>query len=135
MSVQTLNEILEQDAKHVWHPYTQHKISETPLLVTRAEAEFIYVEDDQGKERQIIDGISSWWVNIHGHAHPVINQALKDQVDKFEHVIFAGFTHEPAVELSRELLNFINSGSNTNNCLSEAGHLLRYAHSILAYGH
>lgn len=92
------------DSDHIWHPYTQAKIAESPLLVEKAENEFLYIRDEKGEEKKIIDGISSWWVNIHGHNHPYINQAVKDQLDKFEHVIFAGFTHEASIRLVEKLL-------------------------------
>jgi len=95
------------DQAHIWHPYTQHKVSETALLVKKAQGEFIYVVDEFGQEKKLIDGISSWWVNIHGHCHPYIANAIKKQLETHEQVIFAGLTHEPAINLVEKLLPFL----------------------------
>lgn len=84
----------------IWHPFTQMQTEGFPILIERAQKEFLY--DDQG--RKIIDAVSSWWTNIHGHAHPALRQAINEQAEKLEQVIFAGFTHEPAIELSQKLL-------------------------------
>ena len=85
----------ERDRVHVWHPYTQ-MLTQPPLLpIVRGEGVYLYTED----RRKILDGISSWWVNIHGHSHPKLNAALAAQAQEIEHVIFAGCTHRPAVEL------------------------------------
>ncbi len=92
------------DERHIWHPYTQAKISDSPLMVEKAEAEFLYVKDKYGNEKKIIDGVSSWWVNIHGHSHPYINQRIKEQLDKYEHVIFANFTHKAATDFIAKLI-------------------------------
>ncbi len=73
-------------------------------MLERAEAEFLYVKDKYGNEKKIIDGVSSWWVNIHGHSHPYINQRIKEQLDKYEHVIFANFTHKAATDFIGKLL-------------------------------
>jgi adenosylmethionine---8-amino-7-oxononanoate aminotransferase len=90
----------------VWHPFTQHGLEQLPVKIARAEGVYLHSEDG----RKIIDGISSWWVNTHGHCHPEIVKAVQDQAEKLEQVIFAGFTHEPAEELARALLEF--SGKN-----------------------
>ncbi len=92
------------DERHIWHPFTQAKISDAPLMVEKAEAEFLYVKDKYGNEKKIIDGVSSWWVNIHGHSHPYINQRIKEQLDKYEHVIFANFTHKAATDFIAKLM-------------------------------
>lgn len=107
----------------IWHPYTQEKLAPDPLLVKSAEKEFLNIIDSDGNHKRIIDGISSWWVNIHGHSHPYINQALKKQVDILEHVIFSGFTHTPAIQLIEKLLPIlpkIDSSSSKNRSLSKA---------------
>ncbi len=109
---------LNLDQAHIWHPYTQHALADKPLLVTKAEAEFIYVKDEHGKEKKIIDGISSWWVNIHGHCHPYISERIKAQLDKHEQVIFAGFTHEPAIEFIDKLLPLLPRADLTNTAHS-----------------
>jgi adenosylmethionine-8-amino-7-oxononanoate aminotransferase len=74
-----------------------------PLVITRGEGVYLY--DDKGKK--YIDAVSSWWVNIHGHAHPRLNRALKEQVDALEQVIFSGFTHAPGVELAERLVKIL----------------------------
>ncbi|OHC66803.1 MAG: adenosylmethionine--8-amino-7-oxononanoate transaminase [Rhodocyclales bacterium GWA2_65_20] len=85
----------------VWHPCTQMKRHETLPIIPIARADGIWLEDFDG--RRYIDGVSSWWVNLFGHNQPRIKQALKDQLDTLEHVILAGFTHQPVVELSERL--------------------------------
>ncbi|HOW76230.1 MAG TPA: adenosylmethionine--8-amino-7-oxononanoate transaminase [Candidatus Competibacteraceae bacterium] len=87
----------------VWHPCTQMKFHETGVLplipIARGQGAWLYDFED----RRYLDAISSWWVNLFGHAHPRINAAIKDQLDRLEHVILAGFTHAPVVELSERL--------------------------------
>lgn len=92
----------------VWRPFTQMKTAEPPLMVRRAEG--IYLELQDG--RKVMDCISSWWVNIHGHAHPAIATAIYEQALKLEQVIFAGFTHEPAERLAARLLTHLPEGLN-----------------------
>jgi adenosylmethionine-8-amino-7-oxononanoate transaminase len=99
-------DLIERDRAHLWHPYTQMYVASAPLPVTRAEGVYLFTEDG----RQLLDGISSWWVNIHGHCHPGLNEALASQAGRLEHVIFAGCTHAPAVELAEELLKLLPSG-------------------------
>jgi adenosylmethionine---8-amino-7-oxononanoate aminotransferase len=100
--VQQYSNLIDIDLQHIWHPFTQHKLSDRPLLVTRAKGEFVYI-DDNGSEKAIIDGVSSWWVNIHGHSNDYINEQIKTQLDKHQQIMFAGLTHEPAIKLTREL--------------------------------
>lgn len=95
------------DKEHIWHPYTQAKLAGVPFLVQSAKDEFIYVLDENGNEKKLIDGISSWWVNIHGHSNKYINDRIKEQLDKHEQVIFAGFTHEPAIKLVEKLCQIL----------------------------
>jgi adenosylmethionine-8-amino-7-oxononanoate aminotransferase len=92
-----------RDLAHIWHPCTQMKDHESqlPLLPIRRGAG-VWLEDFEG--RRYLDAISSWWVNLFGHANPRINAALHEQLASLEHVIFAGFTHAPAVELAEELV-------------------------------
>ncbi|MBW4417929.1 MAG: adenosylmethionine--8-amino-7-oxononanoate transaminase [Myxacorys californica WJT36-NPBG1] len=87
----------------IWRPYTQMKTAAPPLNVIKGEG--IWLELDDG--RRIMDCISSWWVTIHGHAHPAIAQTLYRQAQQLEQVIFAGFTHEPAEQLARKLLTHV----------------------------
>ena len=93
---------LTRDFDNVWHPCTQHKDYETikPLLVDRAEG--IYLFDRQ--DNRYMDAISSWWVNLLGHNHPRLNASLKNQLEKMAHVMFAGITHQPAIDLASSLV-------------------------------
>jgi adenosylmethionine---8-amino-7-oxononanoate aminotransferase len=83
----------------IWHPFTQEALDPAPIQIERGEGAYLYTSDG----RQILDAISSWWVNLHGHSHPAIAAAIAAQAQKLEHVIFAGFTHQPAEELSERL--------------------------------
>jgi adenosylmethionine---8-amino-7-oxononanoate aminotransferase len=83
----------------IWHPFTQEALDPRPILIDRAQGVYLHTADG----RVLIDAISSWWVNLHGHANPRIAAAIAEQAGKLEHVIFAGFTHRPAEELSRRL--------------------------------
>jgi len=94
------------DARHVWHPYTQHGASPAPVPIVRAEGSYLF--DVRG--RPILDAISSWWVTLHGHAHPAIAEAVARQAGCLEQVIFAGFTHEPAARLAAELVERLPVG-------------------------
>src|SRR2546426_9013976 len=98
--------LVERDRAHVWHPYTQMKTAPAPLPIVRGEGVYLYTEDG----RCLLDGISSWWVNIHGHSHPRLNAALAAQAAKLEHVMFAGCTHPPAVDLAERLLAVLPAG-------------------------
>ena len=88
-----------RDLACVWHPYTQMQTAPPPIPIASAKGVYLHTEDG----RRILDGVSSWWVNIHGHSHPKLNEALAAQAREVEHVIFAGFTHRPAVELAERL--------------------------------
>jgi adenosylmethionine---8-amino-7-oxononanoate aminotransferase len=94
-------ELLRLDRAHVWHPCTQEKDHEQlpPIPIERGEG--VYLIDRQGN--RYIDGVSSWWVNLFGHNHPGLNQALNEQASKVAHHIFAGFTHEPGIRLAGRL--------------------------------
>ena len=85
----------------VWHPCTQMQHHESMPLVALSHGRGAWLMDHEGK--RYLDAISSWWVNLFGHANPRINNALKDQLDKLEHAMLAGFTHEPVVQLSEQL--------------------------------
>ncbi|WP_295792210.1 adenosylmethionine--8-amino-7-oxononanoate transaminase [Mucilaginibacter sp.] len=95
--------LVERDLKVIWHPYTQMQTAQPPVPIVRGEGACLF--DESGKK--YIDAVSSWWVNIHGHAHPYIAQKVAEQLHKLEHVIFAGFTHEGAVELAERLLQLL----------------------------
>lgn len=95
--------LAKRDEQVVWHPYTQMKTAANPIGIVRGEGAYLF--DENGKK--YIDAVSSWWVNIHGHSHPHIAKKISEQLLKLEHVIFAGFTHEPAVELAERLLKIL----------------------------
>ncbi len=95
--------LIEIDRQNIWHPFTQHLNVKDHIVIERAEGVWIYQEDG----KKILDAVSSWWVNLFGHSHPVVAKAIGDQAKKMEHVIFAGFTHKPAIELSQKLLNIL----------------------------
>ena len=104
------SEILRLDREHVWHPCTQQKDHETLPPIPIARGEGVYLVDVDGN--RYIDGVSSWWVNLFGHNHTRLNRALTDQAGRIAHHIFAGFTHEPAVELARRLCRLAPPGLN-----------------------
>ncbi|MDF1506127.1 adenosylmethionine--8-amino-7-oxononanoate transaminase [Roseisolibacter sp. H3M3-2] len=94
------------DARHVWHPYTQHWNAPAPVEVVRARGATLHTRDG----RTLIDAISSWWVTLHGHAEPAIADAIAEQARTLEQVIFAGFTHAPAAGLCAALARVLPTG-------------------------
>ena len=92
---------MQRSLRSVWHPCTQMQHHETVPLIPVSHGRGVWLYDQQGQ--RYFDAISSWWVNLFGHANPRINAALKDQLDKLEHAMLAGFTHEPVVQLSEKL--------------------------------
>ncbi len=94
---------LQEDEQYIWHPFTPLKGMEKPLVIESAKGVNLYTEDGD----KIIDVISSWWVNIHGHSHPKIAAAIYKQASELEHVIFAGFTHKPAINLAKRLIEVL----------------------------
>ena len=98
----------KEDLKYIWHPCSQMKDYETlpPIVIERGEGINLY--DINGKCYK--DVISSWWCNLLGHSNPIINNAVKKQIDSLEHVIFANFTHKPAVTLCQELMKVLPEG-------------------------
>jgi adenosylmethionine-8-amino-7-oxononanoate aminotransferase len=92
-------DILGRDRRHVWHPFTQHGTESEPIVLTGAKGASLF--DAEGHE--LLDLVSSWWTCTHGHSHPKLNAALAEQASRFEHVMFAGFTHQPAVDLATAL--------------------------------
>jgi adenosylmethionine-8-amino-7-oxononanoate aminotransferase len=100
--------MIEEDLAHIWHPCTQMKDHETLPLIPIKSGKGVYLFDFEGN--RYIDAISSWWVNIFGHANEAINEKVKKQLDTLEHVILAGFTHEPAVTLAKRLVRLAPEG-------------------------
>ncbi|MEZ0608447.1 adenosylmethionine--8-amino-7-oxononanoate transaminase [Fibrella sp. WM1] len=95
-----MSQLPQRDKAVIWHPFTQMQTAPLPVPIVRGEGSVLYTADG----RAILDMISSWWVNLHGHAHPHIASRISEQLLTLEHVIFAGFTHEPAVQLAERLL-------------------------------
>lgn len=93
--------LLERSLRAVWHPCTQMKAHETLPLIPVSHGKGVWLYDHDGQ--RYLDAVSSWWVNLFGHANPRINAALRDQLERLEHVMLAGFTHAPVVELSERL--------------------------------
>jgi adenosylmethionine---8-amino-7-oxononanoate aminotransferase len=96
-------DVLARDRRHVWHPFTQHGTEGDPIVLTGAKGASLF--DANGNE--ILDLVSSWWTCTHGHSHPKLNAALAEQASRFEHVMFAGFTHQPAVDLATALAELL----------------------------
>ncbi len=105
-------ELLRDDIKYIWRPFTQMKSLENennkPIIIKKGKG--IYLEDIDGNK--YIDAVSSWWVNTLGHSNKRINKAIYKQSKNIEHVIFAGFTHTPAIEFSKKLVNLMNNKLN-----------------------
>jgi len=97
------SKMMQRDLEVIWHPCTQMKDHETLPLVPIRSGKGVYLYDFEGKA--YIDAVSSWWVNLFGHCNSAINAKVKAQIDTLEHVLLAGFTHEPAVELAHKLVN------------------------------
>ncbi len=98
-----MSSLQDRDQKVIWHPYTQAGLGKPPIGVVKGEGVYLLGEDG----KKYIDAVSSWWVNIHGHAHPYIAEKVAEQLHQLEHSIFAGFTHEPAVLLAERLLEIL----------------------------
>ena len=95
--------LTEKDQNNIWHPYTQHKTATPPIAITKGEGALLWDEN----EKEYIDAIASWWVNPFGHSNTFIADAIYKQLTTLEHVLFGGFTHEPAVVLSEKLLGIL----------------------------
>jgi len=101
-------QLAEWDRKFLWHPFTQMREweKEKPLIITRAKGAYLY--DTQGKK--YLDGVSSIWLTVHGHRHPVLDRAVRDQSEKMAHSTLLGLSHPPAIELARELVRIAPRG-------------------------
>lgn len=95
--------LVEKDRACIWHPFTQMQTAFAPIPIVKGKGIYLYSENGNS----YLDGISSWWVNLHGHAHPYMIEKIKSQAEVLEHVIFADFTHAPAVELGAKLLKHL----------------------------
>ncbi len=100
--------IAARDLAVVWHPCTQMQDHERLPLIPIARGDGVWLHDFEG--RRYLDGISSWWVNLFGHANPRISAAVRDQLERLEHVLLAGFTHEPVLKLSESLIRLLPAG-------------------------
>ncbi len=99
---------IQRDSQVLWHPCTQMKDHETLPVVPIKSGQGVWLTDFENK--RYLDAISSWWVNLFGHANPIINQALKEQLDTLEHVILSGMTHDAAITLAEKLLAVAPAG-------------------------
>lgn len=93
----------EKDKEFIWHPFTPLLGGADPIFIEAAKGAYLYTSDG----KTILDAVSSWWVNIHGHSHPYIADAIAKQARQLEHVIFAGFTHQPAIQLAENLMKIL----------------------------
>lgn len=108
MTLDPQQQLAERDLRVVWHPCTQMQDHESVPMIPIRRGAGAWLEDHAGK--RYLDCISSWWTNLFGHANPHINAAIKAQVDRLEHVLLAGFTHEPVIELSERLIKLAPAG-------------------------
>lgn len=95
--------LTEKDSQYLWHPYTQHKTSQTPIAISRGEGALLWDENN----KEYIDAIASWWVNPFGHSNKIIADAIYKQLTTLEHVLFGGFTHEPAINVAEKLIEIL----------------------------
>lgn len=102
------SQLSQRDLAVLWHPCTQMHDHENFPLIPIKSGKGVWLEDFEGN--RYLDAISSWWVNLFGHSNPIINDALKQQIDTLEHVIFAGFTHEAGIELAEKLVQITPAG-------------------------
>lgn len=93
----------ERDQKHIWHPYTQHKTAAIPIAIKKGQGALLWDEN----HKEYIDAIASWWVNPYGHSNKFIADAIYKQLTSLEHVLFGGFTHEPAILLAEKLMEIL----------------------------
>jgi adenosylmethionine-8-amino-7-oxononanoate aminotransferase len=98
----TMN-LASRDHEIIWHPYTQMQTAALPIGIVRGEGSLLYSESGE----VYLDAVSSWWVTIHGHSHPYLAEKVAQQIKVLDHVLFAGFTHRPAVELAERLLTIL----------------------------
>lgn len=102
---ESVDETSRTDRDHIWHPFTQHGFDNDFPMVTSGDGSLLKLANGE----ELVDGISSWWVNIHGHANPILASALARQANTLEHVIFSGYTHQPAADLTQRLIAKLTS--------------------------
>ena len=95
--------LTEKDSQYLWHPYTQHKTAQLPIAITRGEGALLWDENN----KEYIDAIASWWVNPYGHSNRFIADKIYKQLTTLEHVLFGGFTHEPAIQVAEQLMKML----------------------------
>ncbi|MEU3633670.1 adenosylmethionine--8-amino-7-oxononanoate transaminase [Streptomyces fradiae] len=100
----TPGELLALDREHVWHPYGPMPGRVEPLVVESASGVRLRLAEPAGGHTELVDGMSSWWSAVHGYGHPVLDEAVRDQLGRMSHVMFGGLTHEPAVRLAERLV-------------------------------
>lgn len=98
--------LLEFDQEHIWHPYAKTPSPIPAIGVKKTNGSIITLADD----RELVDGMSSWWATLHGYNHPKIQQAMHQQIDTMPHIMFGGLTHEPAIELAKRLIELTPKG-------------------------
>ncbi|HEY4376959.1 MAG TPA: adenosylmethionine--8-amino-7-oxononanoate transaminase [Acidimicrobiales bacterium] len=103
-------ELLAIDRARVWHPYAPMPATTPARLVSSAQGVRLTVEQPGGGSVELVDGMASWWSAIHGYRHPVLDQAIVDQVGRMSHVMFGGLTHEPAIALANQLVDLTPAG-------------------------
>ncbi|KOU53369.1 adenosylmethionine--8-amino-7-oxononanoate transaminase [Streptomyces sp. WM6378] len=113
-------DLLDLDRRHVWHPYGPMPGRQEQLLVESASGVRLRLAEPAHGQRELIDGMSSWWSAVHGYNHPVLNEAARSQLDRMSHVMFGGLTHEPAVRLAARLVE-ITPGPLQHVFLSDSG--------------
>ncbi|WP_329571022.1 adenosylmethionine--8-amino-7-oxononanoate transaminase [Kitasatospora sp. NBC_01266] len=96
--------LLALDQAHVWHPYGPMPGTQLPQLVESAAGVRLRLAEPFGGNRELVDGMSSWWAAVHGYNHPVLNEAVQQQLGRMSHVMFGGLTHEPAIRLATTLV-------------------------------
>ncbi|MEU8962153.1 adenosylmethionine--8-amino-7-oxononanoate transaminase [Streptomyces sp. NPDC048491] len=113
-------ELLDLDRRHVWHPYGPMPNRQEQLLVESASGVRLRLAEPAHGQRELIDGMASWWSAVHGYNHPVLNEAVRGQLDRMSHVMFGGLTHAPAVRLAARLVE-ITPGPLQHVFLSDSG--------------
>ena len=103
----------ERDAKHLWHPLTQHKVAGPMFPISRAKG--VYLWDEAGNS--YIDAISSWYISMYGHCNPMITSKVAEQMLRMDQIVFSGFTHQPAIELSEKLMAILPENQQKVFCL------------------